>query len=118
MFNVLAVRFISPPPANKLEDRGKIMTAFMIARVNVTDMDQYKEYMKLTPGIVAKYGGEFIARGGEKVTLEGEEETRRVVIVQFPSMQSAKDFYASEEYQAAIKVREGAAEGQFVLVSG
>ncbi|NIS14954.1 DUF1330 domain-containing protein, partial [Candidatus Saccharibacteria bacterium] len=50
------------------------MPAYMIARVNVTDWDQYSEYMKVTPGIIAKYDGRFIVRGGEMVTLEGPEE--------------------------------------------
>jgi uncharacterized protein (DUF1330 family) len=55
------------------------MAAYMIARVNVTDWDQYNEYIKVTPGIIAKYDGRFIVRGGEMVTLEGPEEKWRVV---------------------------------------
>ena len=94
------------------------MTAYIIARVDVTDMTQYKEYTKLTPAIIEKFGGKFIARGGEVTTLEGEDETRRVVLLEFPSAQAAKDFYASEEYQAAIKVRENASDGQFIVVDG
>ena len=94
------------------------MTAYLIVRMNVTDMEQYREYMKLTPAILEKYGGKFIVRGGEKVTLEGEEETSRVVVVEFPSVEAATTFYNSDEYQAAIKVREGAATGQFVVVEG
>ena len=94
------------------------MTAYMLVRMNVTDMEQYREYTKLTPDILAKYGGKFIVRGGDKITLEGEEETNRVVVVEFPSVEAATNFYNSDEYQAAIKVREGAATGQFVLVQG
>ncbi len=94
------------------------MSAYIIARVNVTDMTQYKEYTKLTPGIIEKFGGKFIARGGEVTTLEGDEEENRVVLLEFPTAQAAKDFYNSDEYQAAIKVREGASEGQFIVVDG
>ncbi len=94
------------------------MTAYLIARVDVKDMTQYKEYTKLTPGIIEKFGGKFISRGSDIVLLEGEEEKRRVVMVEFPDLQTAKDFYHSDEYQAAIKVREGAAEGQFIVVDG
>ena len=92
------------------------MTAYLIARVDVTDMDQYKKYMALSPGIIEKYGGKFIARGGDVITLEGEAETRRMVLVEFPSAQIAQDFYNSDEYQAAIKVRENAADGQFIVI--
>ena len=92
------------------------MTAYLIARVDVTDMDQYKNYMALSPGIIEKFGGKFIARGGDVITLEGETETRRMVLVEFPSAQVAQDFYNSDEYQAAIKVRENAADGQFIVI--
>lgn len=94
------------------------MTAYLIARINVTDMEQYKNYMKLSPGIIQKYGGKFLARGGGLITLEGEEETNRVVLVEFPSSAVAQEFYQSDEYQAAIKVRENAADGQFIVIDG
>ena len=94
------------------------MAAYLIVRVNVTNMDQYKEYMKLSPGIIEQFGGKFIARGGETITLEGPEETGRVVLIEFPSMAQARAFYESPEYQHAISVRDGAATGQFVVVDG
>lgn len=94
------------------------MAAYLIVRVNVTDMDQYSEYMKLTPAILEKYGAKFIIRGGEKVILEGPEITDRMVMVKFDSVEAAKKMYYSDEYQAAIKVREGAAEASFVVMEG
>lgn len=94
------------------------MSAYMIVRVKVTDMTQYQEYMKLTPAIVEEFGGTFIARGGDVLTLEGEDETRRVVLVAFPSVEQAKAFYNSEAYQAAIAVRKDAAEAQFIVIEG
>ena len=98
--------------------REEQMPAYMIARVNVTDWDQYNEYMKVTPGIIAKYEGRFIVRGGEMVTLEGPEEKWRIVVVEFPNLAKAKEFYNSPEYTDAKKIREGAALAQFVAVSG
>lgn len=94
------------------------MSAYMIVRVNVTDMQQYQEYMKLTPTIVQQYGGKFIARGGDTLTLEGDPETRRVVLVEFESKEQAQAFYNSDEYQHAISVRQNAAEAQFIVVDG
>jgi uncharacterized protein (DUF1330 family) len=84
------------------------VTAYLIIRVNVTDWEQYRAYMALTPAILAKYQGRFIARGGEAVTLEGPEETRRLALVEF----------ASPEYQAAKAVRDGACEAEFVALDG
>jgi uncharacterized protein (DUF1330 family) len=94
------------------------MAAYVIVRINVNNWDQYKEYMKLTPGIIAKYDGRFIVRGGETVTLEGPEEKWRIVVVEFPDLAKAKEFYYSPEYTDARKIREGAALAQFVAVSG
>lgn len=97
---------------------GGMMSAYLIARINVTDWDQYREYTKLTPDIIAEHGGRFISRGGDLTMLEGEEETRRVVLIEFDTVAAAKGFYYSEAYQAAIKVRENASEAQFLIVDG
>jgi uncharacterized protein (DUF1330 family) len=94
------------------------MAAYIIARVEVTDWDRYKEYVKRTPGVISQYEGKFIARGGEMVTLEGPEETRRVVIIEFPSLEKAKEFFNSQEYQGARKLREGAAIAQLLAIDG
>jgi len=94
------------------------MTAYIIARINVTDVEQYKKYIAVTPGIIQSFGGRFIARGGETVTLEGPEETRRVVLLEFPSLERAVEWYNSEEYQAAKQLREGAAEASFIVTAG
>ena len=94
------------------------MAAYMIARVNVTNWQRYKEYLEVTPATIAKYGGRFIARGAETLSLEGPEETRRVVILEFPSLEQAKLWYHSDEYQAAKKIRAGAAEAEFLAIDG
>ena len=94
------------------------MSAYIIAKVEVTDMEQYKNYMKLTPAAIEAFGGKFIARGGEVETLEGPEETRRVVLLEFPNLEAARAFWTSEQYAEAKAKREGAAEGSFVLVDG
>jgi uncharacterized protein (DUF1330 family) len=94
------------------------MTAYLLARVEITDWDRYKEYVNETPGAVKKYGGRFIVRGGKVETLEGAEEKRRLVLIEFPSFEKAKEFYYSPEYQKAKKLRAGAAVGQFLAIDG
>ena len=94
------------------------MPAYMIARIKVTDPEQYKKYMAVTPGVIEKFGGKFVVRGGETVTLEGEEETRRIAIVEFPALENIRDFYASPDYKEAMKLREGAAELDILGVAG
>lgn len=94
------------------------MLAYIIARVEVTDWTHYREYTKATPEVIARYGGKFIVRGGEIVTLEGETETRRLVIIEFPTLKQAQEFYHSPEYTQVKLLRAGAAVGQFIAVEG
>lgn len=94
------------------------MPAYIIARVQVTDWSRYQEYTKATPGAIARFGGKFIVRGGKVVALEGEPETRRLVVIEFPSLEQAQAFYDSPEYSAARAIRAGAAVGQFLAVEG
>jgi uncharacterized protein (DUF1330 family) len=94
------------------------MAAYMIARVKVTDPTRYQKYVESTPPTIAKFGGRFIARAGQTVTFEGPEETRRVVILEFPSMERAKAWYASDDYQTVRQLRIGAAEGDFLAIDG
>ena len=94
------------------------MSAYIIIRVNVTDMEQYREYTKHTPPAIEKYGGRFIVRGGDVVTLEGPIEKNRIVVIEFDSVEKAQAFYNSPEYQAAIQVRKDAAEASFIVVPG
>jgi uncharacterized protein (DUF1330 family) len=94
------------------------VAAYLIARIDVTDPEQYSQYIARTPGVIERFGGRFIARGGETVTLEGQEETRRIVLVEFPSLEQAKAFYRSAEYREVKKLREGAAEVHLAVVGG
>ena len=94
------------------------MPAYLLVRAHVTDMRQYGEYMKLTPAIVEKYGGAFIIRGGDKVILEGPDAPERIVLLKFDSIEAARRMYHSEEYQAAMKLRAGAAEASFIVMEG
>jgi uncharacterized protein (DUF1330 family) len=92
--------------------------AYIVVQADVTNPQQYAEYAKLTPDIMAKYGGRFLARAGKTVTLEGPPAKSRVVVLEFPSLQKAEEFYRSPEYTAARKLREGAATAQFIAVEG
>jgi uncharacterized protein (DUF1330 family) len=94
------------------------MPAYLIARITVTDPEQYEHYKALAPAAIAKYGGKYLARGGATETLEGDTEDRRVVILEFPNAATARTFYSSPEYTEARARRDGAAEGQFVIVEG
>jgi uncharacterized protein (DUF1330 family) len=94
------------------------MPAFIVARVDVTDPEKFKKYQSLTPNAISTNGGKFIARGGKTVTLEGAEETRRVVLLEFESVEAAQAFWDSPEYAEAKAARENASDFQAFIVEG
>ena len=94
------------------------MPAYVIVEANVYDMDAYHAYLSASPGAIAAGGGRFIARGGDTVTLEGEWHPRRIVLLEFESLDAARQWYASEQYQAAKGLREGIADLKMIAVEG
>ncbi len=94
------------------------MPAYGIAVVNVTDPAKYQEYAKLAGPATAKYGGKFVARGAVESVIEGKLPCNRVVVVEFPSIEAAKKFYASPEYAEARAHRIGAADFNMFIVQG
>lgn len=91
------------------------MGALWIAHVTVTDAEAYGKYAELAGPAIAKHGGEFIARGGRFVQLEGKERPRNVV-AKFPSVDAAVACYNSPEYQAALNHARGASERELMVV--
>lgn len=94
------------------------MAAYLIARVQVHNWDVYKTYIARTPAVIAQFGGKFLARGGEVVPLEGPAENGRIIVIEFASLDQARRFYASPEYQELVRIRQSAATGSLIIVDG
>jgi uncharacterized protein (DUF1330 family) len=94
------------------------MTAYVIADVTVTNPEGYAAYRPLAAASIAQYGGKFIARGGTVEPLDGGWSPTRVVIIEFPSMAVARSWYASPEYQAALKLRLANSTGRLIMTEG
>jgi uncharacterized protein (DUF1330 family) len=94
------------------------MTAYVIADIDVHDQEAYRDYAALVPGTLQPHGGRFLVRGGGHETLEGDWRPRRLVVLEFPSTEHARRWYASEEYAAPMAIRRGASTGNLVLVEG
>jgi uncharacterized protein (DUF1330 family) len=93
------------------------MAVYAIVRVRVTDPEEYKKYAELAGPAVAKYGGEFLARGGDYAVMEGPDWPRNVII-RFQDMATAKAFYTGPEYQEALSYGLPAAEREYTFVEG
>jgi len=94
------------------------MAAYVIGEIEVTDQATYDDYRKQVPATVTKYGGRFIMRGGKVETLEGGWAPKRIVALEFPSMEQAQKWYRSAEYAPLIKLRQKASRGKLILVEG
>ena len=93
--------------------------AYIIVDMNISNMEQYKQYMAAAPAAVAAAGGEYLVRGGKFETLEGHGQPTRLPMLRFPSFDTAKAFYDAEMYRAARQKRVGATEFfNMVLVEG
>ena len=94
------------------------MAAYLIADVQVTDPAGYEPYKPLAAASVARFGGRFLARGGKTVVLEGLPAPERIVVIEFPDAATARRWYNSAEYRAALKIRQANSEGRVILVEG
>lgn len=93
--------------------------AYVIARARVDDPAQYKRYADLAGPIIAAHGGRPLARGGRFEVLEGPDSFNRYVVIEFPSLEQARAYFHSAEYQAAARLRrDGGGIVELVVVEG
>jgi len=94
------------------------MSAYVIVDVKITDPLEYEEYKKLTPAAIAAYDGKFIVRGGPVEVLEGEWDYGRIVLLEFDSVERAKEWWNSTEYAKAKSMRQRSSTTKMILVDG
>lgn len=94
------------------------MPAYVIATVEVKDPVRYEDYKTLVPPSIAAFGGRFVARGGKTDVLEGDWNPNRLVILEFPNAERARQWYDSPEYAAAKALRQATSKGSLVLIEG
>jgi uncharacterized protein (DUF1330 family) len=94
------------------------MAGYIVADVEITDSNEYQKYAQQTAATVERYGGKFLVRGGQPETLEGDWKAKRIVIIEFPSVEQAKTWYDSPEYSAIKGIRHRSAVSSILIVSG
>jgi uncharacterized protein (DUF1330 family) len=94
------------------------MPAYVIAHIDVKDPVRYEDYKKMSPISIQKFGGRFIARGGQAEVLEGTWQPKRLVLLEFPSVEVAKQWWASEEYRPARDLRQATSVGDMIVLEG
>jgi uncharacterized protein (DUF1330 family) len=94
------------------------MPAYVVVEVEILDPAAYERYKPLAPPAVAAYGGRYLARGGRTDLLEGDGTNQRLAILEFPSLERAREWWESDQYAAARAVRRNAARVRMVAVEG
>ncbi len=94
------------------------MPAYVLVEVRVTNPEPYAAYRDLATASVARHGGRFLARGGAVTPLEGDWNPERLVVIEFPSVQAAREWYASDDYQDALKIRVANSVGKALIIEG
>ena len=94
------------------------MPAYVIVEVTITDPVEYEDYKKLTPAAIAAYDGKFVVRGAQTICLEGDWNPERIVVLEFPSVERAKEWWTSDIYTAAKTIRQRAATTKMIVVEG
>jgi len=94
------------------------MTAYVLVDIDVHDPDGYTAYIQAAPATVALYGGKYLARGGRTEVLEGEVHPARTVILEFDSIERAKQWLNSPEYALARSQRHKTAHTKMIIVEG
>ncbi|MCH7396994.1 DUF1330 domain-containing protein [Belliella sp. DSM 107340] len=92
------------------------MPALVLVEVTIHNPEMYEEYKKLSLPAVEAFDGKFIVRGAQTESLEGEWNPQRLVILEFPSVERAKEWYNSEQYNTAKKIRFQASKGKMLVV--
>jgi uncharacterized protein (DUF1330 family) len=94
------------------------MPAYVLAEIEITNPEGYKEYTTHVPATIARYGGRFVVRGGTAQALEGEWPERRRVLIEFPSADAARKWFDSPEYEKPKAMRQANSKGRLLLLEG
>lgn len=94
------------------------MAAYIIVEVDIHNAEEYEGYKKLTPASLKPFDGKFVVRGGTIETLEGDWQPKRIVVLEFPTKELAKQWWESEEYAPAKKIRQRTATTKMILIEG
>jgi uncharacterized protein (DUF1330 family) len=94
------------------------MAAYIVVHVDVHDPARYDVYKEMAPASIRQYGGRYLTRGGATEVLEGDWTPKRLVLLEFPSMEQARAWWDSPEYAEAKALRIATTTSHMILLEG
>lgn len=94
------------------------MPAYVIAHIDINDPVRYEDYKKMSPISIGKFGGRFLVRGAPAEVLEGSWQPKRLVLLEFPSVEVARQWWNSDDYAEAKALRQATSTGDMIILEG
>ena len=91
---------------------------YLVGQITITDPKKYQKYARETENIIKSFGGRYLIRGGHQIIAEGTPQGNRDVVVEFDTLEKARQFYESEEYAKIIDIRKENSTGYILMVEG
>ncbi len=94
------------------------MAAYFIVDLEVTDRDRFKDYADAVPSTISAYGGRYLIAGGSVETIEGDWDPKRIIVIEFESLERAREWCGSEKYRELRELRRETSQAKILLVNG
>jgi uncharacterized protein (DUF1330 family) len=94
------------------------MSTYLLVHIEMIDLEKFRAYQEAVPALIKKHGGRYAVRGAPSETWEGPEETRRIVVLEFPDTAAARAFWNDPDYAPVKALRDGACEMTDTMVEG
>ena len=94
------------------------MSAYVISEVEMRDAAGFEAYRIIAAKTIAQYGGRYLVRRGVANLIEGGPPPKSIIVVEFPTIERLREWYASPEYAEALKVRQTALDRRLIFVEG
>ena len=90
---------------------------YLVANIRVKDKEKFAAFSGMAAPVIKAHGGKVLARGPGAERHEGSVEGI-VMMIEFESIDTARRFYLSDEYQAAKAVRDACSETDLMIIEG
>ena len=94
------------------------MYAYLVLDLTIHDMESFAEYVEKIPAVISNHGGKYAVQGQIPTVLEGDWKPERLVVIESPSRDNAKEFLADPEAQALFAIRQRSTTSRMLLVDG
>lgn len=94
------------------------LKGYLMVELEVFDGEGFERYRSQVAPMIARFGGQYLVRGGEVLEFEGGAPKGRVIVAEFPSLAMVKAFLHSDEYQPLIAIRQGSSNSRIFMVEG